>query len=237
MSWYQGAACFPSARKLAKPHWRTANQARCGRVGQGVLPAGSHRDLVDHTDLAGVWLQCLHAALFWAHAALMFTFACLWCHGTRRPKKEQAQRKPRWFRKRRGLPIIRSQGRSISTRFGQHLHQADPSIFTETFPMDFCSIPGQLNKNFNERPELVQIVNMPCAIFVEKPEDETLEAFSRRLAKPCGKLVSKLETPQATVGESMILIMQASSKCVVKAGVNGSKLGPSWSWVGPKLED
>jgi hypothetical protein len=104
-----------------------------------------------------------------------------------------------------------------------------PQSLPKHFQPDFCSIPGQLNKNFNERPELVQIVNMPCAIFVEKPEDETLEAFSRRLAKPCGKLVSKLETPQATVGESMILIMQASSKCVVKAGVTGSKLGPSWS--------
>ena len=160
------------------------------------MPAGSHRDLVDHTDLAGVWLQCLHAALFWAHAALMFTFACLWCHGTRRPKKEQAQRKPRWFRKRRGLPIIRSRGRSISTRFGQHLHQADPSIFTETFPTGFLQHTWPAKQELQRKTRAGANVNMPCAIFVEKPEDETLEAFRRRLAKPCGKLVSKHHKPQ-----------------------------------------
>lgn len=83
--------------------------------------------------------------------------------------------------------------------FGPDLDMGFMEVLPQTVPrqfnLDFCSMPGQLHKIFRERPRLVQVVNYPCAIFVELPAGEDLEHFKARLGSALWKVGMEVPMP------------------------------------------
>ena len=75
-----------------------------------------------------------------------------------------------------------------------------PASLPRQVHLDFVAMPGQLHKVFGERPKMVQVVNYPFCVFVEKPEAEDFQAFKERLCTSLWKVGVK--TPHHGVHRS-----------------------------------